>query len=242
MPERGDSVASGVVAKARGATAMQAPAPVPGPRIAAPREVGQGAGFPMRKVFILIAAAGVLAGGSAGAVDVTDREAVLAAYNAQSGWQATADDLCIVTDPAFPDVAVVGTLAHDRGCAVELVLVEDSWLPPTAASSPALLARGWQDLDAEARAALAMAWMRFAIFPFHTVIEEPGEDFAAADAPEFVAPAAVADDAGGAVVTAWVREPSGMLPESVYRLWELTFDAGGKQVRTRVLADWQVAW
>jgi hypothetical protein len=35
---------------------------------------------------------------------------------------------------------------------------------------------------------------------------------------------------------------SGMLPESVYKLWELTFDAGGKQVRTRVLADWQVAW
>jgi hypothetical protein len=182
------------------------------------------------------------AASAAHAVDVTDPDAVLEAYNAQSGWTATADDLCIVTDPAFPDVAVVGSFAHDRGCAVELVLVDDAWLAPGAASSPVLLARGWQQADADVRAALAMDWVRFAVFPFHTIVTEPGEEFARDGAPEFVAPAAVADAAGGAVVTAWVQEPSGMLPEAVFKLWELTFDVGAKQVRTRVLADWRVAY
>lgn len=191
----------------------------------------------------LLPIAGVLAAaGPAFAIDVTDREAVIAAYNAQSGWDAAPEDLCIVTNPGFPDVAVVGSFAHDRGCAVELVLVGDAWLPATEAASPALLAQGWQEVGPDARAALAMAWIEFAVFPFHGIVYQPGEEFAGDGAPVFAPPSAVADESGGVVVTAWVQEPSGDLPEALFKLWELTFDAGAKQARTRVLADWRVAY
>lgn len=188
----------------------------------------------------LVLLAGLASG--ARALDVTDREAVIAAYNAQSGWDAAPEDLCIVTNPGFPDVAVVGTFAHDRGCAVELVLVGDAWLPATAAASPALLAQGWQASDPDTRAALAMDWVDFAVFPFHGIVYQPGEEFSGDGAPAFEPPSAVADESGGVVVTAWVQEPPGMLPEALFKLWELTFDAGAKQVRTRVLADWRVPY
>ncbi|MGF1627749.1 MAG: hypothetical protein ACFCVH_22945 [Alphaproteobacteria bacterium] len=189
---------------------------------------------------MVLALAGLGTPAAAGAVDVTDEAAVVAAYNAQSGWTAEVGDLCIVTDPDFPGVAAVGTAPPDRGCAVELVLVDGQWLAPGAAASPVLLGRGWQDASPETRAALAMDWVRFAVFPFHGFPTEPGEDFALDGAPEFAAPIALADAQGGAVVTAWVREPPGMLAQTVYKLWELTFDAGGKQARTRVLADYEV--
>lgn len=190
----------------------------------------------------LIGAFGLFAASNlAGAIDVADTEAVRAAFNAETGWNAAADDLCVVTNPNFPDVAVVGTFAHDRGCAVDLVLTDGDWLAPGAASSPVLMAQGWGDGDADQMAALAMEWVDFAVFPFHGILRSANDDFARDGAPPFAQPDVTADG-NGVVVTLWVTEPAGMLPETEYKLWALTFDREGRQVRTRVLDQYVVRY
>lgn len=175
------------------------------------------------------------------AVDVTDHAEMVAAYGAHTGLDVAAEDLCIVTNSKFAGVAVTGLFAHDRGCMVSLVLVDDAWLAPGAASSPALLQQGWREADAAARADMAWTWTEFAIFPFQGILRTENQDFLRGDAPEFVAPSSVAAAGGGVIVTTWVIEPSGMLCETEYKLWELTFDRDGTQVRTRVLDDYLVA-
>lgn len=192
-------------------------------------------------IYATVIAVFLLSACNAMAVDVTDHENVAAAYSAQTGLDVAREDLCILTNPGFADVAVAGLFAHDRGCMLSLVLVDGAWLAPGAASSPALLHQGWHESSAASRADMAWTWTQFAIFPFQGILRTENEDFLRGDAPEFVAPSSVAVAGGGVIVTTWVIEPSGMLCQTEYKLWELTFDRDGTQVRTRVLDDYLVA-
>ncbi|MEZ5668449.1 MAG: hypothetical protein R3F55_13610 [Alphaproteobacteria bacterium] len=174
------------------------------------------------------------------ALDVGDADAVREAYLDHIDADADADpgDICVAADPQFPETAIVAGFAHDRGCMVETILVDDDWLAPTMASEPALELAGWDDADAARRAELAMAWTRFAVFAFRTAVSTANDDFARPDAPAFTAPTTEPDGADGVVVTLWVQEEAGMLPETEYNLWELTFDRDGAMVRIRVLATY----
>lgn len=168
------------------------------------------------------------------ALDVTDEAAVIEAFLDHTGMDMNPGDVCVLTDPDFPGVAVVGTFAHDRGCITQIIHVDGDWLMPSLASAAALRMAGWQGADDDGRARLALLWTAFGGFPFSSPVTSPNEDFGRPGGPAFVPPRAE-PAAAGAVVTLWVEEPSGMAPETEYNLWELTYDRDGKTVRIRVL-------
>ena len=140
---------------------------------------------------LLIMAGLGLAVGCAGlvvaqAVDVQDESDVLNAFSRHVDGDVDPDDICIVTDEQFPDMALVGWFAYDRGCAGDVILVDGDWLDPSAASQTALDKVGWAEADENRRAALALAWTEFAIFPFRRPVGAGNEDFARDDTPDFV--------------------------------------------------------
>ncbi|MEZ5668448.1 MAG: hypothetical protein R3F55_13605 [Alphaproteobacteria bacterium] len=173
---------------------------------------------------------------------MTDKADVVEALNAHRGWDIAAEDVCLTTDPDFPDVAVVGVFADDRGCMLEAILVDGSWLAVEQASQPVLAARGWPDLDDRGREALALAWAEFGVFAYYGIAWERGDAFARADAPAYSPPSAHADGAGGVVVTLWRIEPQGSLPQTEYALWQVAFDGDGRQTGTERLDGYVVVY
>ncbi|HEY1558793.1 MAG TPA: hypothetical protein VGF94_28415 [Kofleriaceae bacterium] len=117
----------------------------------------------------------------------------------------------------FKKVVLVGSFANDRGCMAEGYFADGVYVADRGKSAPALAASGWS--DAKKRGDLAVAWAK----------EMTGDSFAGD-------PKAVAGKDGSVVVTGWVNDPVGMIPEQHSEQLEFRFTPAG-DVTTKVLAQ-----
>ncbi|MCP4417685.1 MAG: hypothetical protein GY805_13765 [Chloroflexi bacterium] len=158
--------------------------------------------------------------------DLTSSNGIQAAYEDLSGERVEADDYCFAEVNGFTNVAIIGAFANDYGCIFEEAIVIDE-LGSLAEMTPlALQHNGWDD-DAN-RAALAQTWAEEALLAAFSIVRSENDDFLRADSPPFAPPTVTQMENGRIQVEMWVREPSGMLPQNIYRHMQIIYAAEGE--------------
>jgi hypothetical protein len=152
-------------------------------------------------------------------------EAVAEAFGKATGKQISKEDICIERPESFKDVVVVGFFAHDRGCMPAGYFVGGAWIEQRdAAAKVALSGAGWATADEETRKKLATDWFMDVIYAFDgSPVESKTSAFGVAGV-SFEAPSTTAKD-GVITVSAWIREPSGMVWEESYFKYTATFSS-----------------
>lgn len=134
---------------------------------------------------------------------------------------------CIKRPAELPEIILVGTFAHDRGCMMDGAFVKKYFLSrqDENLSKRALESLGWRKAHSTEREEIALRWTQFGLLAFGGYpIVKANEDF---DGREFRAPEALAGEAGTVEVTLWLRQPAGMRCETNYQRLSFTFTADG---------------
>jgi hypothetical protein len=171
-------------------------------------------------LFMCLACAG---GQDLSRYDLSTDEGLTAAREAVSGKRLGAYSKgCVRRSPDLPNIIVVGSFAHDRGCAFHGVFIDSSYFEGEASdvSRRALNALGWETSDAGRREELARLWVERGLLSFVTVLARKSEDFPIR---RFQPPRAITTKDGDIVVTVWVRLPPGRREGTAYQLLEYGF-------------------
>jgi hypothetical protein len=134
---------------------------------------------------------------------------------------------CLKRPEELPEIILVGTFAHDRGCMLEGAFVKKYFLSAREEnlSRAALKSLGWQKAGSEKREQMALKWTRFGLLAFGGYpLLTANEDFGDRD---FQAPQARATGDNGVTVTLWTRRPSGMRCETGYERLSFIFADDG---------------
>ncbi len=150
-------------------------------------------------------------------------EAVAEAFVRATGKRVAKEDLCIKRPEFFKDVAIVGFFAHDRGCMPAGYFVGGAWIEQQeVAAKVALSGAGWEAADEETRKKLATHWFMDVIYAFDgSPVDSETKAFEVGKV-SFEAPSTTIKD-GTITVSAWIREPSGMVWEEAYFKYTATF-------------------
>lgn len=151
------------------------------------------------------------------------------------------EDVCAAWPSTFPEVVVVGTFAHDRGCMHEGLFVGRKWFEgrDDKGTIAGLESAGWSDEALEGRERLARAWVSEVLQAFGgRFVESSTPAFELEDTPEFTPVHVRATKVLGVVVNGWVEKPSGMVFEEAYHFVEYRFGRDGslKASSTRAFA------
>lgn len=155
--------------------------------------------------------------------DLSTDEGLTAAREAISGKQLGAYSKgCVRRSPDLLNIIVVGTFAHDRGCAFQGAFIESGYFEGEASdlSQRALNALGWETSDAGRREELARLWVEKGLLSFVTVLARKSEDLPIR---RFQPPRAMTTKDGEIIVTVWVRLPPGRREGTAYQLLEYRF-------------------
>jgi hypothetical protein len=134
---------------------------------------------------------------------------------------------CIKRPSELPEIIMVGTFAHDRGCMPEGAFVKKYFLSAREEnlSRAALKSLGWQKAGSEKREELALKWTRFGLLAFGGYpLLEANDDF---DGRKFHAPQTAAGEDKNATVTLWIQLPIGMRCQTNYQRVSFIFTADG---------------
>jgi hypothetical protein len=148
--------------------------------------------------------------------DLATDEGVNAARESMRGKKPDAySQGCLKRPSELPEIILVGSFAHDRGCMLDGAFVKKRFLSKQEnLSKAALESLGWQKAGAKKQEEIALKWTRFGLLAFGGYpVNEANDDFAGRD---FQAPRAVKDDEGIVNVTLWIRHPMGMRCRIVY--------------------------
>lgn len=136
---------------------------------------------------------------------------------------------CIKRPAELPEIILVGSFAHDRGCMLEGAFVKKYYLSAREEnlSRAALKSLGWQKAGAGEREKLALKWTQFGLsafggYPIVKANEE--EDFKDR---EFQAPQTATDEDKNVAVTLWMRLPAGMRCQTSYQRLSFIFAEDG---------------
>jgi hypothetical protein len=190
-------------------------------------DLKKGFGIYLSLIFMLVFSA--CAGGQDfSRYDLSTDEGVNQAREAMSGKKPSNYGRGCIKRPAeLPEIILVGTFAHDRGCMLEGAFVNKYYHSAREEnfSRAALKSLGWQKNDSRKREESALKWTRFGLLAFGGYpILEADEDFKGR---EFGAPEAMAGEAGVVQVRLWARLPMGMRCETNYQRLLLTFAHDG---------------
>ena len=183
-------------------------------------------------LFVCFASAG---GQDLSRYDLSTDEGLTAAREAASGLPLAAYSKgCVRRSPSLLNIIVVGSFAHDRGCAFQGVFIDSSYFEGEESdlSQRALNALGWETSAAGRREELARLWVEKGLLPFVTVLARKGDDLPIR---RFQPPRVMTTKDGEIVVTVWVRLPPGRRRGTAYQLLEYRFsDDAELLVRTTV--------
>jgi hypothetical protein len=154
-----------------------------------------------------------------------DHEALAAAVRVLTGRPIEPRYACGHAAPGFADVVVLGTFAHDLGCAILGVVVAGRPLDLARGTALGLSRQGWGGAAPAERGRLALAWTQRVLLAFNTPLEQAPEAFTRGGTPAFTAAAPLPD--GGVRVELWIQDPNGMLPQLAYSRIAYTFAANG---------------
>jgi len=155
--------------------------------------------------------------------DLSTEEGLTAAREAVSGKQLGAYSKgCVRRSPDLLNIIVVGSFAHDRGCAFRGAFIGSSYFEgeESGLSQRALNALGWEASDAGRREELARLWVEKGLLSFVTVLARKGGDFPIG---RFQPPRAITTKDGEVVVRVWVRLPPGRRRGTACQLLEYRF-------------------
>jgi len=155
--------------------------------------------------------------------DLSTDEGLTAAREAVSGKQLGAYSKgCVRRSPDLPNIIVVGSFAHDRGCAFQGAFIDSSYFEGEESnlSQRALNALGWETSVPGRRKELARLWVEKGLLSFVTVLARKGGDFPIG---RFHRPRVITNGDGEVVVTVWVRLPPGRRRGTAYQLLEYRF-------------------
>jgi hypothetical protein len=155
--------------------------------------------------------------------DLSTDEGVAAAREVVSGKQPGAMSRgCVRRNPDLPNIIVVGSFAHDRGCGFQGVFIDSSYFEGEDASlsKRALNALGWVTADNTRRGELAKLWVEKGLLSFLTVLTRQDEEFPRR---QFQPPRIVLRKNGEVGITLWVRLPPGMRRARKYQMLEYRF-------------------
>lgn len=129
--------------------------------------------------------------------------------------QLEKDDICIERPSAFDELIVVGSFAHDRGCAGNDVIYKGKLSNTDAVTSKVLNDNGWS--DRKNRGQLAVSYTTDVLHVWESVLSGEADAF---ESEEYVyADPSFSMEDGEVTVTCWIKEPSGMQPiNSFYHL------------------------
>lgn len=149
---------------------------------------------------------------------------------------------CIKRPAALPEIILVGSFAHDRGCMLEGAFVKKYFLAAReeSFSRAALKSLGWQKADAEAREKMALKWTQFGLLSFGSYPLDKAdaeEDFKGR---EFQAPQTATDEDKNVAVTLWTRQPAGMRCETNYRRLSFIFAEDGSLKERKNLENFSI--
>ena len=161
--------------------------------------------------------------------DLTNEDGIRSAYEALSREKIDdLNDYCFTDVDGFVDVALVGFFLHDLGCSFEQAIVLNQLGPIDEMTPLALQHNGWE--DSTNREKLAQTWIEEAILANFSIIRRENEDFLRQDTPVFTPPMIETQSDGVIRMDVWLREPSGMLPETGYVLAHVMIDSDGNLI------------
>jgi hypothetical protein len=169
--------------------------------------------------------------------DLSTDEGVNAAREAMLGKKLSGyGKACIKRPEELPEIIMVGSFAHDRGCMLEGAFVKKYFLSSREEnlSRAALKSLGWQKAGSEKRDELALKWTRFGLLAFGGYpLVKANEDF---DGREFQEPQTATGEDENVTVTLWMRQPAGMRCETNYQRSSFIFNEDGS-LRERKTRD-----
>ena len=127
----------------------------------------------------------------------------------KTGSKIEARFVCIKRFTESLRVIVIGFFAYDRGCRLDGVFVDSSYIETAdpELSRRSLEALGWQNAVQPARESLAKLWVEKGLLAFRNVVYQPNDSLTA----ERVFPPQAASAADGVItVKLWVRDDPGM--------------------------------
>lgn len=174
---------------------------------------------------ILVVAAFILSCQNTNPVkDLSDAE-IIRLYEKHSGLKINSPDgFCVQKPASFKSVYSIGFFAHDRGCMGNEILVASKIGERNKMTATALELNDWKDKNKQQE--LALNWTKEVILAWESPLNESNEHFGLDTTPTFEAPSCIADGENW-VVTTWVQEPSGMMPQANYYQLQIRFDAAG---------------
>ena len=156
-----------------------------------------------------------------------DRAAVVKASEEATGREPDEHD-CVAWPASFPRVVVLGTFAHDRGCAGEALFVDRKFYA-TDGEVAGLATRDFASATGEQKQALARGWVEEVAQEFSSrFLSEPSAAFEFPGVPKFAAPKLADGPDGGVVVSGWEKDPPGMVDEDAYNFVTYSFTTGGR--------------
>lgn len=172
--------------------------------------------------------------------DLATDEGVNAAREARLGKKLPEYSKGCLKRPAeLPEIILVGSFAHDRGCMLDGAFVKKRFLSKQEnLSQAALESLGWRKADAGGRAELALEWTQFGLLAFGGYpLNEAKDDFRGRD---FQVPQAATDDEGVVSVTLWTRQPMGMRCQTAYDRLIFKFAADGSLAERKSLESFSL--
>lgn len=137
--------------------------------------------------------------------------------------QLEKDDICIERPEEFAELIVVGSFAHDRGCAGNDVIYKGKLSNKDAVTAKVLNDNGWS--DRKNRGHLAVNYTTDVLHVWETVLSGESDAFES-DEYVYADPSFTMED-GEVTVTCWVKEPSGMQPVNSYYHLTIVFSNDG---------------
>ena len=179
--------------------------------------------------------------GDEAGVDLSTDEAVARAFEAETG-QALDDTGCVKRPASFSGIVVVGDFAYDYGCMQVGVFVDGEWVArPDTVTQRGLVAHGWATMDSDEREATAASWVEEVVYALGpTVVERSTKAFELEHTPTFEPVETTTDADGTTVVTLWLREPPGMIPEEAYGRYVYRLD-GKASLHAELIDDFVVS-
>lgn len=154
--------------------------------------------------------------------DLSTDEGVLKELNRIHNKEFSKDYVCIQRPNDFPDLILVAMFAHDRGCMGTDAFFLGEFGTISNRSVAILEHAGWK-LSANNRERLARAWFNDVHCAWRSPITTKPEAFP--EARWFNQEVRQENDL--TIVRGWVKQPSGMRPEAVYKAEEVRFNKDG---------------
>jgi len=152
--------------------------------------------------------------------ELTDEEVVVI-LNQDSKFTFTTDGLCFERPSSFKGLVLIGFFAHDRGCDGDVCVYNGKKENTNVITEQLFSDNGWSD-DTK-REDLILKWAQEVATVWSTFLATKPEKFGDG----FSEPAIHLQD-NSYVLTYWLRQQSGMLPEDNYDKIQITFSSKGK--------------